>query len=78
MTNLLRVSRVNDTPDFPLRASTLYKWIHTRKHQELFVRLGGAVFVDLDKLDALIAKGGTAKKGSPGRGDKWTCSEPKA
>ena len=51
MTNLLRVSRVNDRPDFPLRASTLYKWIHTKKHQELFVRLGGGVYVNLDKLD---------------------------
>jgi len=59
MTNLLRVSRVNDRPDFPLRASTLYKWIHTRKHKELFVRLGGGVYVNLDKLDAIIAKGGT-------------------
>ncbi len=57
--NLLRVSKVNDTPGFPLRASTLYKWIHTRKHPELFVRLGGAVFVNLTKLDAFISNGGT-------------------
>ena len=59
MAKLLRVSKVNDTPDFPLRASTLYKWIHTRKHPEFFVRLGGGVFVNLDKLDEVIRKGGT-------------------
>ena len=63
MTNLLRVSRVNDRPDFPLRASTMYKWIHTKKHPELFTRMGGTVYVNLDKLDAIIAKGGTVRKG---------------
>ncbi len=62
MTNLLRVSRVNDRPDFPLRASTLYKWIHKQRHPELFVRLGGAVYVNLDKLDEVIRKGGTKQK----------------
>jgi hypothetical protein len=62
MANLLRVSKANETPGFPLRCSTLYKWIHVRKHPELFVRLGGAVFVNLDKLDAIIAKGGTKAK----------------
>ncbi len=29
--NLLRISKVNDTPGFPLRASTLYKWLHIEK-----------------------------------------------
>lgn len=57
--NLLRVSKANETPGFPLKASTLYKWIHTKKHPELFVRLGGAVFVNLTKLDALVSSGGT-------------------
>jgi hypothetical protein len=59
MTNLLRISKVNQTPGFPLRASTCYKWLHTKKHPELFVRLGGAVFINVSKLDELIAKGGT-------------------
>jgi hypothetical protein len=62
MTNLLRVSKVNETPGFPLRASTLYKWLHIRKHPELFTRLGGAVYVNLDKLDEVIRKGGTRTK----------------
>lgn len=59
MTNLIRISKVDKTPNFPLKGSTLYKWLHLRKHEELFVRLGGAVFVNVDELNALIAKGGS-------------------
>lgn len=57
MRNLLRVSEVNSTPNFPLRASTLYKWKHVKKYPGLFVKLGGALFVDLDALDKIIEKG---------------------
>jgi hypothetical protein len=64
MANLLRVSKANETPGFPLRSSTLYKWLHCRKHPELFVRLGGAVYVNLDRLDSIIARGGTVRKGA--------------
>ena len=35
MDELIRISKVNDVPGFPLRASTCYKWIHTGKHPEL-------------------------------------------
>jgi hypothetical protein len=59
MTNLLRISKVDEREGFPLRKSTLYSWLHHGKHAELFVRLGGAAYVNLDKLDAIIAKGGT-------------------
>lgn len=55
--NLLRISKVNQTPGFPLRASTLYKWVHIGRHLELFVRLGGAVFVDLDEFKKFIERG---------------------
>jgi hypothetical protein len=64
MANLLRVSKVNETPGFPLRSSTLYKWIHTKKHLEIFCKVGGAVFVDLSKFDQLVAKGSMARKGA--------------
>ncbi len=57
MARLLRISKVNQTPGFPLKASTMYKWIHCQKHPELFVRLGGAVYVDLDRLEGLINAG---------------------
>jgi hypothetical protein len=59
MTNLIRISQINKIPNFPLKASTCYKWVHTRKHLELFVRLGGGVYINLDKLDEIIRKGGT-------------------
>lgn len=61
MTNLLRISQVDKTPGHPLKAATYYKWIHLRKHPELFVRLGGAVFVNLDKLEELVRVGGTGQ-----------------
>ena len=59
MTNLLRVSRVNDRADFPVRSSTLYKWRHTKRYPELFVTLGGGLYINLDKLEELVRKGGT-------------------
>ena len=46
-----------------MRASTLYNWLHVRKHPELFVQLGGPVYVNLDKPDTLVAKDGTVRKG---------------
>jgi hypothetical protein len=56
MSNLVRISKIKDLPFFPLRPSTLYKWRTTRKHPELFVTLGGCVFVDMNKLDELIER----------------------
>jgi hypothetical protein len=38
----------------PFGISWFYKKHHTRKHPELFVKIGGALFIDLDALDALI------------------------
>ncbi|HYA42027.1 MAG TPA: hypothetical protein VEF34_12030 [Syntrophobacteraceae bacterium] len=57
--NLLRVSKVDETPDFPLRKSTCYKWIHLKKFPQLFIKIGGTQYVNLDQLDAVIRKGGT-------------------
>ena len=59
MKNLLRLSNVG-TPGFPqvpLKRSTLYKWIHVRRHPELFIKVGKAVFVDLDAMDRLVEAG---------------------
>jgi hypothetical protein len=52
--NLVRISEGNS---LPLKKSTLYKWKHLGKHPRLFVKLGGALFVDLDVLDELIEAG---------------------
>jgi hypothetical protein len=49
--NLVRVRRAKGLPFAP---ATFYKWFHLRKHLELFVKIGGALFVDLDRLDELL------------------------
>jgi hypothetical protein len=49
--------RVSQAEGLPLKKSTLYKWKHLNKHPELFVKLGGAVFVDLTVLGELIEQG---------------------
>jgi hypothetical protein len=55
--NLVRLSKINDLKDFPIRAATAYKWRTLRKHPELFIEFGGSVFVDLDRLDKILEAG---------------------
>lgn len=57
MSDLVRLSQWND-PMFC--RSTLYKWRHTGKFPGLFVKIGGAVFLDRAKL-AEIAEAGRIK-----------------
>lgn len=52
--DLIRVSKAES---LPLCKSTLYKWKHLGKFPELFVKLGGSLFVDLNALDAVIEAG---------------------
>jgi hypothetical protein len=56
MKTIVRVSKASSTNDIPLKSSTLYKWFHIGKHTEIFVKLGGALYVDLDAFDLLIEK----------------------
>jgi hypothetical protein len=58
MNNLLRLSKVDKTPNFPLRACTLYKWRVLGKYPRLFAKIGGACFVNLDELNRIIEQGG--------------------
>jgi hypothetical protein len=51
MQNLVRVSKAEG---LPFKSATFYKWHHTQKYAEIFVKLGGALFVDLDRLEQLI------------------------
>jgi hypothetical protein len=54
--NLVRLSKA----DFlPIMKSTLYKWKHLGKYPGLFIKLGGAVFIDLDYLEKIIEAGRT-------------------
>jgi hypothetical protein len=49
--------RLSKGDNLPLKKSTLYKWKHLGKHPKLFVKLGGALFVDLKVLDEIIERG---------------------
>ena len=46
--NLIRLAKAEG---LPLQKSTLYKWKHLGKYPQLFVKLGGALFVDLNALE---------------------------
>jgi hypothetical protein len=52
--NLLRLSKVQS---LPLSKAMLYKWKHLKKHPQLFVKIDGALFVDLLELDRIIEAG---------------------
>jgi hypothetical protein len=55
MQNLVRVSKIKSLQfKSPFEPATYYKWFHLKKHLEIFVKVGGALFVDLDRLEQLI------------------------
>ncbi len=49
--NLVRLAQADS---LPLRKSTLYKWKHLGKFPQLFIKLGGALFIDLNALEEII------------------------
>jgi hypothetical protein len=53
MQNLVRVSKAEG---LPFKPQTFYKWFHLKKHPEIFVKFGGALFVDVDRLAQAIEK----------------------
>lgn len=53
MQNLVRVSKAKD---LPFKPQTFYKWFHLKKHPEIFVKFGGTLFIDLDRLAQAIDK----------------------
>ncbi len=53
MQNLIRVSKADN---LPFKKQTFYKWYHLGLHPEIFVKFGGALFVDLDRLAQAIDK----------------------
>ena len=60
--NWVRVSK-SEKSNLPLRPSTLYKWHHTKKHPEIFVKIGGSLFVDQDRFFELARAGKLASRG---------------
>jgi len=53
--NLVRVSKSKGKG--PFEPQTYYKWFHLGKHLEIFVKFGGSLFVDTDKLAELLEAG---------------------
>ncbi len=55
MQNLVRISKIKNLPfNTPFKPSTYYKWWHLGKHKEIFVKVGGGLFLDIDRLEKLI------------------------
>ncbi len=53
---LIRVSQANEN-NLPFRSSTLYGWMHRKKHLHIFRKIGKSLFVDLNELEKLIDSG---------------------
>jgi len=53
--NICRISELpKKYPDFPFSRSTLYKWKHTGRYPEIFIKISGTVLVDLDRFETLL------------------------
>jgi hypothetical protein len=52
--HLVRMSKADS---LPLAKATLYKWHHLNKCPGLFVKIGGALFVDLKFLEKIVEEG---------------------
>jgi hypothetical protein len=63
MHNLVRVSKAEG---LLFKPQTFYKWFHLKKHLEIFVKLSGSLFVDLDRLEQLIDASRGQRKGVEG------------
>ena len=57
MRNWVRVSDLSKTPGSPIKSATGYKWHHVGRFPEIFRRVGGKVFVDMDRLYELAEAG---------------------
>lgn len=54
LNHLIRVAKAEK---LPFAKSTLYKMHHLGRYPRLFVKLGGALFVDLNVLNEIIEEG---------------------
>lgn len=61
MYKLLRVSKITKANSLPWEKSTIYKIHHLNKYPKLFIKVGGALFIDLDVLDEIIENGRITK-----------------
>jgi hypothetical protein len=79
MQNLVRVAKADD---LPFKKQTFYKWFHQKKHLEIFVKFGGALFVDLDRLAQAMDKSRPAESVKATTKTRWSrksaCIDPEA
>lgn len=66
MKHLVRLSKVSDETS-PLSRSTLYKYHTTGKYPRLFVKIGGALFLDQRELEKVV-EAGRGQSGAEGKG----------
>jgi hypothetical protein len=58
MSGLIRVSKIKKGEEpFGIAQSTHYKHHHLGKNKEIYKKYGGILYLDIKKLEALIASG---------------------
>jgi hypothetical protein len=57
MKNWVQVSKIDQTPGVPIATATAYKWNHLKRFPQLFHKIGGKLFLDLDRLYQLAEAG---------------------
>lgn len=56
--NLVRISKLK-ADSTPFARATYYKWRHLGKFPEIFIKVGGGLFLDLDALQHVMESGRT-------------------
>lgn len=51
MQNLVRVSKADG---LPFKKQTFYKWWHLKKYPQIFIKLSGGLFIDIDALKRVM------------------------
>ena len=55
--NLLPVKSIRPGVNFPFSKSWVYKSVHLKKYPGVFLKIGGALLIDLDQFARLTEKG---------------------
>ena len=52
--NLNRWVKISKADGLPVSKSLLYKWRHRKENLQIFSKIGGGVFVDVEALEKLL------------------------
>ncbi len=51
----IQVSKIDEASfPYPIKPNIFYKWKHQKKYPEIFRKIGGFLFVDLEALEKLF------------------------